>query len=150
MTTNLIGLLAGVVFGWTLAWGHFTDPRMIRDMLLLKDPHVFLVMGSAVAIAAFGVRVLKANAARTLLTGEPMAWTVELPQRGHIGGSALFGFGWAVAGTCPGPVAAMVGEGRLAGLPVMAGLFVGVALQRVLVRRTNATINTPAPAPVGL
>ena len=59
--TKAIGLLGGVVFGFTLAWAHLTDPHVIRDMLLLKEPHVFLIMGSAVAIAAVGVRVMKAT-----------------------------------------------------------------------------------------
>ena len=39
--TKAIGLLGGVVFGFMLAWARLTDPRVIRDMLLLKDPQVF-------------------------------------------------------------------------------------------------------------
>jgi hypothetical protein len=37
--TKAIGLLGGVVFGFTLAWARLTDPRVIRDMLLLNEPH---------------------------------------------------------------------------------------------------------------
>jgi hypothetical protein len=150
MKTRAIGLLGGVVFGWVLAWSRLTDPRVIRDMLLLKDAHVFLIMGAAVAVAAIGVRVLKVLAARSLVTGERIAWNVERPRKAHIGGSVLFALGWTVAGTCPGPVAAMVGEGQLAGLPVMAGLLAGVTLQGLLVRRTDATTHTPMPAAAGL
>jgi hypothetical protein len=47
-------------------------------------------------------------------------------------------------------VAAMVGEGRLSGLPVMAGLLVGVALQGVFARRSHATTYMRAPETVGL
>src|SRR5437588_150710 len=72
VNTKVIGLFAGVVFGFTLAWARLTDPRIIRDMLLLKEAHVFLIMGSAVAIAAIGVRALKASGARCLVTGEPV------------------------------------------------------------------------------
>jgi uncharacterized membrane protein YedE/YeeE len=148
--TKAVGLLSGVVFGWTLAWTHLTDPRVIREMLLLKDAHVFLIMGTAVAVAAIGVRVLKAFAARTLVTGERIAWAVERPQKAHIGGSVLFALGWTIAGTCPGPVAAMVGAGGLAGLPVMIGLIAGVTLHRVVVKRTNAKTPMATPAPAGL
>ena len=145
-----IGLAGGVVFGFTLAWAHLTDPHVIRDMLLLKEPHVLLIMGSAVAIAAIGVRVLKLSNARCIVTGEPVDWTVEQPRTRHVAGSILFGIGWTVAGTCPGPVAAMIGEGRLAGVPVAVGLLAGVAVQRMLVPRKNVHAQTPAPAAAGL
>ena len=150
MKTKAIGLAGGVVFGFTLAWAHVTDPHVIRDMLLLTEPHVFLIMASAVAIAAIGVRVLKLSNARCIITGEPVDWTVEQPRTRHVAGSILFGIGWTVAGTCPGPVAAMIGEGRLAGVPVAVGLLAGVAVQRMLVPRKNVHAQTPAPAAAGL
>ena len=150
MKTKAIGLAGGVVFGFTLAWARLTDPHVIRDMLLFKEPHVFLIMGSAVAIAAIGVRVLKLSNARCIITGEPVDWTVEQPRTRHVAGSILFGIGWTVAGTCPGPVAAMIGEGRLAGVPVAVGLLAGVAVQRMLVPRKNVHAQTPAPAAAGL
>ena len=150
MKTKTVGLVSGVVFGFTLAWARLTDPRVIRDMLLLKEPHVFLIMGSAVAIAAIGVRVLKASTARCIVTGEPVGWSVERPRTRHVAGSILFALGWTVAGTCPGPVAAMIGEGRLAGVPVVVGLLAGVTLQRMLVARKKAETHTPAPMAIGL
>ena len=150
MKTKAIGLAGGVVFGFTLAWARLTDPRVIRDMLLLKEPHVFLIMGSAVAVAAVGLRALKATGARCIITGEPVDWTVEQPRTRHVAGSILFGIGWTVAGTCPGPVAAMIGEGRLAGVPVAVGLLAGVAVQRMLAARKNVDAHTPAPAAAGL
>ena len=150
MIAKVVGLFGGAVFGFTLAWARLTDPRVIRDMLLLKEPHVFLIMGSAVAIAALGVRALKANGARAIVTGERIDWVVERPRPRHVAGSVLFAIGWTVAGTCPGPVAAMVGEGRLVGLPVAVGLLAGVLLQRALIGRTTAETHLPAPATVGL
>jgi uncharacterized protein len=148
--TKAIGLAGGVVFGFMLAWAHLTDPHVIRDMLLLKEPHVFLIMGSAVAIAAIGVRVLKLSNARCIVTGEPVHWTVEQPRTRHVAGSILFGIGWTVAGTCPGPVAAMIGEGRLVGVPVAVGLLAGVTLQGMLAARKSVEAHTPAPATAGL
>jgi uncharacterized membrane protein YedE/YeeE len=148
--TKTIGLLGGMVFGFTLAWAQLTDPRVIRDMLLLKEAHVFLIMGSAVVIAAVGVRLLTMAGARTIVTHEPIGWTVERPQVRHVGGSILFAAGWTVAGTCPGPVAAMIGQGELIGLPVVTGLFAGVTLQRVLMRTTKLKSHLQATAPVGL
>jgi uncharacterized membrane protein YedE/YeeE len=148
--TKAIGLLGGVVFGFTLAWARLTDPRVIRDMLLLNEPHVFLIMGSAVVIAAIGVRVLKASGARCLVTGEPVGWSPERPRTRHVTGSMLFALGWTVAGTCPGPVAAMIGEGRLVGIPVVVGLLAGVTLQRILAPKKDVEAHMPAAAAAGL
>ena len=137
MGSSVVGLAAGAVFGWTLAWAQVTDPHVIRNMLLLREFDVFLLMGSAVAVAAVGQRVLRGINARTIVTREAIGWRVERPGARHILGSVLFGTGWSVAGTCPGPVAAMLGEGRFAGLPVVLGLLIGVALQRTVLGRTS-------------
>jgi uncharacterized membrane protein YedE/YeeE len=96
------------------------------------------------------VRALKASSARCIVTGEPVGWSVERPQTRHVTGSILFALGWTVAGTCPGPVAAMIGEGRLVGVPVVVGLLAGVTLQRMLAARKNVEPHMPAPAATGL
>ena len=119
-------------------------------MLLLNEPHAFLTMGSAVAIAAIGVRVLKLSNARCIVTGEPVDWSVEQPRTRHVAGSILFGIGWTVAGTCPGPVAAMIGEGRLAGVAVVLGLLAGVTLQRMFGGRKAVGAHMSAAATAGL
>jgi uncharacterized membrane protein YedE/YeeE len=62
----------------------------------------------------------------------------------------LFALGWTVAGTCPGPVAAMIGEGRLVGIPVAVGLLAGVTLERMLARRKDVEAHVPAAAAAGL
>ncbi len=138
MRVKLAGLLAGVIFGFVMSWAQLTDPMVIRNMLLLREAHVFLIMGSAIAVAAIGVRLLRVAGFRSLLTREPIGWAVQRPERRHVVGSVLFGAGWSVLGTCPGPVAAMIGEGKLAGLIVGAGLLAGVAAQPALVRKRAA------------
>ncbi len=138
MKVKLIGFAAGTGFGVILAWARLTDPLVVREMLLLRDAHVFLIMGSAILVAAIGCRLLRAVGARSVMTAEPIQWSVARPEPRHVLGSVLFGTGWSVAGTCPGPVAAMIGEGRLGGVMVAAGILVGVVAQRVFVRSRTA------------
>lgn len=135
MNVKLAGLFAGMVFGYVMSWARLTDPAVIHAMLLLREAHVFLIMGSAIVVAAGGVHLLRAVRMKSLTTGEPIRWSVRSPERRHVIGSMIFGAGWSVAGTCPGPVAAMIGEGRLVGLVVGAGLLAGVALQPTLTRK---------------
>lgn len=138
MTIKLIGLAIGVGIGFVFAWAGLSDPAVIRDMLLLRDPHVFLLMGSTVVVAAVGARLLRANNFRALATGEAVAWSIEKPQTRHVFGSALFGAGWSLAATCPGPVAVMIGQGRLSGLFAAAGIVIGVTLQAMWQRASTA------------
>ena len=142
MTTKLVGLLVGLAFGFVIAWAGLTDPAVIRSMLLLREPHVFLLMGSAIVVAGVGVRLLRGARLRSLITRELIGWSAIPVQPRHIAGSALFGAGWSVACTCPGPVAAMVGQGHLAGLVVGAGLVAGVALKH----RVDARAHVRPPA----
>jgi hypothetical protein len=151
MTARLTGLGFGLAAGFVLAWARLTDPAVIRKMLLLEEMDVFLLMGSAVIVAGIGARLLRAGRRRALLTGEAIAWTVERPQRRHVVGSLLFGAGWCVAGTCPGPVAAMIGEGRLAGVAVAVGLLAGVVLQGALSRQRGTVARAvDVPGTAGL
>lgn len=133
MTVKLVGLVAGAGFGFVLSWAQLTDPAVIRSMLLLREAHVFLVMGTAMAVASVGCRLLKTAGVRAWVSGDPIRWSGTRAEPRHLVGSVLFGAGWSVAGTCPGPVAAMIGQGKLSGLAVGMGILIGVSLQQRLV-----------------
>ena len=129
MTHFLACVLGGIGFGFVLGWARLTDPDVIYNMLRLREPDVFLLMGSAIATGAVGVRLLRRAGARTLIGGEPVSWKTLPVTRDHVVGSMLFGLGWSVACTCPGPIAAMIGRGQWAGLFTAFGLFAGIALR---------------------
>jgi uncharacterized membrane protein YedE/YeeE len=146
MNLNAVGLIFGTAFGFVLGWARLTDYDVIHDMLMLREPDVFLIMGSAIATAAVGVRVLRAFRVRSIVDGTPVKWAVDTPRPKHLWGSALFGVGWSVAATCPGPVAAQVGRGQFAGLFTIAGLLAGIVVcDRVRARRRRAA----RPLPLG-
>ena len=58
-----------------------------------------------------------------------------------------FATGWSIAATCPGPLAAMIGEGRLLGLAVAAGIVGGALLQGALVRNGVVPSELPQGVP---
>jgi uncharacterized membrane protein YedE/YeeE len=116
----------GAVFGLLISWGQFTDPDRIRDMLLLDDAYLYLMMASAIAVGTVGGRLLARQRARALLTGEPVALERSRPERRHVIGAAVFGLGWAVADTCPGPVAAQISQGVWWSVFTIAGIVLGV------------------------
>jgi uncharacterized membrane protein YedE/YeeE len=128
MRVRLATILFGAAFGFLISWGQFSDPDRIRDMLLLRDPYLYLMMFSAIAVAFTGTLLLRRRRARALLTGEPISVERTRPERRHVVGAAIFGVGWAIADSCPAPIAAQLTQGVLWSVFTIAGIFVGVEL----------------------
>lgn len=117
----LVSLVSGTIFGAGLTVGGMTDPARVRGFLDLFgawDPTLAFVMGGAVLVMALAW-MLQRKMLRPFLADE-----FSLPGRNDltprlVGGSALFGIGWGIAGLCPGP-----GFAALAIAPASAAIFV--------------------------
>lgn len=127
-------ILSGTLFGAGLAIGGMTNPVRVRGFLDIFgdwDPTLAFVMGGAVIVMAIVWKV-QAGMERPLF-----ADAFALPDRTDltaklIGGSALFGVGWGIAGLCPGPgFAALVIEPVSAAMFVIA-MLVGMGIVRVI------------------
>ncbi|HVY39618.1 MAG TPA: DUF6691 family protein [Polyangia bacterium] len=146
MTTGRLrapAALAGVGFGFWLAWTRMTDPDQILGALLLRRGYLWLLFATGVATAAIGLQALRRLDARTLAGRAGVSWPTVRPQRRHLVGGALFGIGWALAGVCPGPIAAQLGQGRWSALFTLAGLFGGIALADAVARRRPSPVWSP-------
>jgi uncharacterized membrane protein YedE/YeeE len=129
----------GAVFGFVLAWTQMTDPDVIRRMLLLEDAYLYLVMFSAIGTAFAGVRILRRLRLHAVVTGRPIAWTVGRPERRHVEGSLVFGAGWGLSSSCPGPIAAQLGQGMAWSAATIAGVVIGIVLYGRLNPRLEST-----------
>jgi uncharacterized membrane protein YedE/YeeE len=116
----------GGLFGFLISWGQFTDPDRIRQMLLLEDPYLYLMMFTSIAVSFLGARVLMRRRARALLTGQLVRQEVSRPEPRHIAGAAIFAVGWSIADSCPAPIAAQLSQGVLWSLFTIAGVFLGI------------------------
>jgi uncharacterized protein len=132
----------GVVFGFTLAWTGLSDPDLIRRGLLFENPYLWELFFSGVAVAFVGKQLLRRFGARALLSGERLAWETERPERHHILGGAIFGLGWAVADSCPGPIASQLAQGVGWSLLTIAGIVIGIRLHA---RRREAPARSREP-----
>jgi uncharacterized membrane protein YedE/YeeE len=126
MRTRLAAAVFGAAFGFLISWGQFSDPDRIQDMLLLRDPYLYLMMASAVAVGFVGLRLLRRANARALLTGQPIHYEVTKPERRHLVGAAIFGVGWSIADSCPAPIAAQLTQGVAWSVFTIAGIAIGV------------------------
>ena len=146
---NLFTFLVGLAFGFLIVASRLSDYTVIHDMLLLREPDVFLLMGSSFAVAMPLLWILRRRSWKTPMGGELDLNRVEI-ERKHVFWGALFGAGWAAAGTCPGPALGMAASGGLLGLIVMAGLGSGIILRNLaagnIFFRRDTPLHPPQPA----
>lgn len=132
MRALLVPLASGTIFGAGLALGGMTDPARVRSFLDLFgawDPTLAFVMGGAVLVMAAAWLVQRKMLRPFFAEGFALPDRNDLTPR-LVGGSALFGIGWGIAGLCPGP-----GFAALAIAPASAAIFVAALLAgMVLVR----------------
>lgn len=126
MRVKLVACAFGAVFGFMISWGHFTDPDEIRQMLLLEDLYLWKMFALAVAVGFVGSRLVRGS--RAWVVGERVSWATSRPQRRHVTGAAIFGLGWAVATSCPAPIAAQLTQGMWWSVFAFAGVAAGVLL----------------------
>jgi uncharacterized membrane protein YedE/YeeE len=124
---RIAALLLGIPFGFVIAWTGMNDPDVIRKMMLLENFYLYEVFAVAVAVGLAGSLLLRQSRLRALVTREPIHWETARPQRRHIVGSLVFGCGWAITSSCPGPIATQFGSGLWWSGVTIAGIFVGIA-----------------------
>jgi uncharacterized membrane protein YedE/YeeE len=131
---GLVALVSGTVFGAGLALGGMTDPARVRGFLDLFgnwDPTLAFVMGGAVVVMAAAWLVQKR------MQHPVFASDFALPNRSDltprlIGGSALFGVGWGIAGLCPGPGFAALAIDAPSAAIFIAAMLAGMVLVRLV------------------
>jgi uncharacterized membrane protein YedE/YeeE len=107
---NLKYLIVGVLFGIVFAKAEVISWFRIQEMFRLQSFHMYGVIGSAVAVGALSVFLIKRFNIKTIY-GEKIEFHPKTFNKGQIFGGLLFGFGWAITGACPGPLFAQIGMG---------------------------------------
>jgi uncharacterized protein len=138
---TISALLAGLVFGLGIVISGMANPAKVLNFFDIAgtwDASLAFVMGGALATAAIGYRFVFGALAKPLF--EP---SFSLPQnrgidRNLVGGSALFGIGWGVAGFCPGGAVPALGFGGLPALLFILAMIAGLIIGRLLKQRTSA------------
>ena len=107
---NLKYLVFGMFFGIVLIKAEVVSWYRIQEMFRLQSFHMFGVIGSAVAVGALPVFLIKKLKIKCI-QGEEIVLPEKTFNKGQIYGGLLFGFGWAMTGACPGPLFAQLGYG---------------------------------------
>jgi uncharacterized membrane protein YedE/YeeE len=136
---NLIGGLFGAGFGFVLAAARLNEYDTIHKTLRFEELDVFLLMGLAIGVSLPLLMIFEKRGTRTVFGGK-LTLSRSKIERHHIIGGALFGTGWALAGTCPAPALAMLSSGALYGAIAVTGIFIGLAIRDRQVSASAAAV----------
>ena len=139
MLKNIIGLLAGLLFGFGLLISGMTDPVKVQGFLDVFgewDISLALVMGGGLMVAIVGVQLAKRQQASWI--GTP----INLPTKTIINkklliGAMLFGIGWGLVGICPGPGIVLLGTGQWQAYVFIPAMVVGMLIYQWLEPKLN-------------
>lgn len=131
---GVLSLLSGTVFGFGLALSGMMNPKRVRGFLDLFgdwDPTLAFVMGGALIVMAMAWQVQKRMAHPVVCESFSLPGTKLIDKR-LIGGAALFGVGWGLAGLCPGPAIASLAANVVPALIFVTAMATGMAMYRLV------------------
>lgn len=130
----------GLVFGLGIAISGMMNPAKVLNFFDLAgswDPSLAFVMGGALIVAFIGYRLVWKRGTPVFAERFQIPTATAIDAR-LVGGSALFGIGWGIAGFCPGAAIPALGTGRWEVALFLGAVIVGIWLQRLLRSRRLA------------
>ncbi len=130
----IIVYLIGVIFGTGIVVSGMANPAKVINFFDIAgtwDPSLAFVMGGALIVTAVGYRMVFGRA-RPLFEGRFVLPTARNLDARLIGGSAVFGVGWGIAGFCPGGALPALGTGRIEVVLFVAALLGGIFAAKFL------------------
>ena len=139
MLKNIIGLLAGLLFGFGLLISGMTDPAKVQgflDVFGAWDISLALVMGGGLAVAIVGVQLAKRQKNSWIGTLNEMPTKTTINKKLLIG-AMLFGIGWGLVGICPGPGIVLLGTGQWQAYVFIPAMIIGMLIYQWLEPKLN-------------
>lgn len=125
-------LLIGVLFGIALSKTEVISWYRIYEMFKFQSFHMYGIMGSALILGVVIMYLMKSGSIKNYL-GQVIL--VEPKKKGiyrTLIGGTIFGLGWGLVGTCPGPMFILLGRGVIAILVVILGSLIGAIFYHVV------------------
>ena len=128
-------LLVGVFFGIVLVKSEAVSWYRIFEMFKFQSFHMYGIIGSAVGLGILFIWCIKRFGIKSIDGAE-----IHLPPKQksftrYLLGGTIFGFGWALAGACPGPMYILLGTGVFSMLIVIAAAVLGTFVYGLLKNR---------------
>ena len=121
-------IVVGFIFGIVLTKSEAVSWYRIYEMFMFQSFHMYGIIMVAIATGVIGIQIIKRKNIKDF-RGLPIE---IIPKeagstRFWIGG-IFFGLGWALVGSCPGPIFILLGAGFLPMILVLFGALFGTFL----------------------
>ena len=134
MIRQIVVLFSGFLFAIGLGIAEMTRPEKVLGFLDIFgnwDPSLAFVMGGAIAVYAVALQIVKRRSRPQF--GEKF----RIPTNNKItpsliGGAAIFGVGWGLAGFCPGPGIVAATAMVTPALFFLPSLIAGILIHRLV------------------
>ena len=108
---SITALISGVIFGVGLSISQMVNPQKVINFLDIFghwDPSLLFVMIAALVVFSSGFFAINKKLKKPILDEKfylPSTTTTDIKL---VLGAIIFGFGWGLAGLCPGPAMANI------------------------------------------
>ncbi len=130
---NLIKyLVVGFVFGIVLTKSEAVSWYRIYEMFQFHSFHMYGIIMTAVAVGLIGIQIIKRKKLKDI-KGLPIS--IQDKEKGTFRywiGGLIFGLGWALVGSCPGPIFILIGAGFSTIFLVFIGALLGTFIYGVV------------------
>ncbi|SEN18205.1 hypothetical protein SAMN04488003_110102 [Loktanella fryxellensis] len=135
--------LIGLIFGTGISVSGMANPAKVLnffDVAGTWDPSLAFVMGGAVIVTFIGYRFVLRRPMPAMADAFHLPTSRAIDAR-LLGGSAVFGIGWGIAGFCPGGALPALGT-----LDAPVFIFVGASIAGILLARGITAARSPRTA----
>lgn len=134
MKAILASFLSGMVFAIGLGIGGMTQPAKVIGFLDFAgnwDPSLAFVMIGAIGVYFYFYRAVRNRPSPLFSSRFSIPTRTDMEPR-LVGGAAIFGLGWGIAGYCPGPALTSLGSGSLSPVIFSVGMVAGMLFHNFL------------------
>ena len=129
---HIFFLFIGMIFGIILYKAEAASWFRIYEMFRFQSFHMYGLMGSALAIGIPVVYLIKRYKVRDFFNEPNVIPDKEKGIYRYLLGGIIFGLGWALAGSCPGPMFVLTGAGFFPIIIVILGAIAGTWIYGVI------------------
>jgi len=132
--------LSGLIFGFGIVISGMANPAKVINFFDIAgtwDPSLMFVMGGGVITTLIGYRFILRKPAPLFDDEFHLPSKKDLDKQ-LIGGSAVFGIGWGIAGFCPGGSLPALGTGVTDVFVFVGALIAGIYAAKYAQQRLSA------------
>jgi len=122
---SIVYLVIGIFFGIVMLKSEAASWFRIYEMFQFKAFHMYGIIGSALILGIVFIQLIKRYKIKTI-SGDRIIFSDKNKSiYRYLFGGIIFGLGWALAGSCPGPMFTLLGAGFFPIIIVIVGALLG-------------------------